>query len=466
MVKVTINGKICLAEKGERLINILNKNQTIVSHPCGGNGKCGKCKVKVNGEELLSCRYTVESDITVETPENLKISTENKIPEANELTENMCYVADIGTTSISLALISIDSKKIIAVKSCINPQISFGADVISRINYCSENGISHLQKTVVNAVNELINSFNLNKKIPLIVSANTTMLHIFAGENPKTMGVAPYTPVFLKKRRFNGEKIGLKNISEVTLLPSIGTFVGADLVSGINYIKLPPENKYYLLCDLGTNAEIILFSKENILCTAAAAGPCFEGVNISHGMSATTGAINEFYPNLKYKTVENASAVGICGTGLVDIIAVLLKKGIIDKTGYMEYESFEVAPNVFLTDADVRQYQLAKSAVYSGILTLISEMGITFDDVQTLFVAGGFSTKFNAENATFTGLIPKELFKKCKSIGNSSLYGAIDYATEKKDLSYITDKAHYIDLAKSTLFSQLFIENMGFENTI
>jgi uncharacterized 2Fe-2S/4Fe-4S cluster protein (DUF4445 family) len=216
-----------------------------------------------------------------------------------------------------------------------------------------------------------------------------------------------------------------------------------------------------LLIDLGTNAEIVLFSEKSALCTAAAAGPCFEGANISCGMSATSGAVYS-YSEDKIKTISDAPAKGICGTGLVDIIAYLLDKEIMDETGYME-DDFEIAEGVSINQADIRQYQLAKSAVYSAIITLLQMKNITFDDIDKMYISGGFSAKINIENAVKTGLLPKELKNKCIAIKNSSLLGTVKYACEKNDLAIYIDNSTYVDLSANPTFSDLFIENMMFE---
>ena len=222
------------------------------------------------------------------------------------------------------------------------------------------------------------------------------------------------------------------------------------------------SGKHDLLIDLGTNAEVVLFSEKDALCTAAAAGPCFEGANISCGMSATAGAISA-YGEDGIKTIADAKPLGICGTGLVDVIAVLLERGEIDETGFMECESYTLSEGVTLEGGDVRQYQLAKSAVNSAILTLMKLKNVGFEDISNMYISGGFSAKINIKNAVKTGLLPKELESKCVTLNNSSLLGAVKYAFEQNELSCLLDGARYIDLSSDPDFSELFIENMMFE---
>ncbi|MBQ7044740.1 MAG: DUF4445 domain-containing protein [Clostridia bacterium] len=459
MHKVEINNRTAYANDGDLLSDVIMQSGGRVSHPCGGKGICKKCLVKVNGKDELSCRYAIRSDITVTFDEEDAIISETGAAATSEKTEKLCLALDIGTTTLSLALVSADSGNIIRVTTKNNPQRVFGADVMSRIEYCWKNGVDVLHRPLVDAVNYMIAELDA-ENLDMLVSGNVTMLHTFFGIDCSSIGVAPYTPAFLDGRTVSGEKIGL-NVGTFTALPSVHSFVGADIVAGLNYVGLPKNGKYNLLVDLGTNAEIVLFDESSALCTSAAAGPCFEGANISCGMSATEGAVYE-YAQGKIKTVGNVRPKGICGTGLVDVVAELIKNGTVDETGLMECESLEIADGVEITQADIREYQLAKSAVCAAIITLVKQKSITFDDIETVYISGGFSAKINIENATATGLLPRELKEKCVAVNNSSLLGTVKYAAEKNDLSLFTENAVYVDLAASTDFSELFIKNMMF----
>ncbi len=462
MYKVRVNNRIVEVPVGTILSDVLIKSDENLPHLCGGKGTCKKCLVLINGKEELSCQYEIKSDIDVVLPENNKIASETGANEYGEITENCCFCLDIGTTTLALALVSLDKKNIIIVKTATNPQRAFGGDVLTRIEYCNKNSVSELQTSLINKINIMINEFGVNRINTLYVSGNTAMLHIFFGVDPSSIGVAPYTPVFLESKEINANKIGIKNIKKVISLPCISAFVGADLVAGINYGGLPENNKYNLLVDLGTNAEIVLYNKNKLFCTSAAAGPCFEGSNITCGMSATDGAIYSYSIDGSYETINNTQPKGICGTGLIDIIAILLKKGIIDETGYMDCEEFFITENIKLTQKDIRQFQLAKSAVYSGISTILRESSISFRAIENLFISGGFSAKINIENAVKTGLLPKELKDKVIVLNNSSLLGTVKYACEKNDLSVYLKNTEYIDLSMNNFFSELFIENMEF----
>lgn len=462
MHKVIINGETQYANDGTLLSDILIKSGKSVDHPCGGKGTCKKCVVTVNGKEELSCQYIIKSDISVLLPDSGEIISETGANETGKITDNLCCALDIGTTTLALALVSLDENKIIKVITRTNPQRTFGADVMTRINYCRKNGVKKLNALLISDIIKLISDISDETVEKLYVSGNATMLHLFFGVDCSSMGVAPYTPVFLENRYSKAEELGIIGVETVESLPSIAAFVGADIVAGLNYVGMPERGMHSLLVDLGTNAEIVLFSEKSALCTAAAAGPCFEGANISCGMSATDGAIYS-YSKAEIKTVGNSPAKGICGTGLVDVIAELISDKTIDETGFMECESVEIAEGVSINQADIRQYQLAKSAVYSAILTLMEMKNVSFDDIEKMYISGGFSAKINIENAVKTGLLPKELASKCVAVNNSSLLGTVKYACKKNSLAVYVDNSAYVDLSANPTFSDLFVENMIFE---
>lgn len=469
MFKVNIGTKSLSAFEGENLRKLLIENGFYINSICGGNGTCGKCIVKVNGKDVKSCSYVINSDISVTLPEKEEFSFNPQLSETiNDINDNdgavLCL--DIGTTTLALAKASSKDGKNLKVITKTNPQRAFGADVISRIDYCRKNSVTALKDVLIKEINEMIKEIKTEKALPLFVSGNTCMLHFFFGEDASSLGVYPYTPVFLDEKEVSGETLGLKNVTEVKSLPCISAFVGADLTAGLVSVGNPKDTKYNVLIDLGTNAEIIIFSKNSLYCTSAAAGPCFEGGNISCGMSACEGAIYSFSIDESgkkaYKTIGNTSPKGICGTALFDIIAELLKKGIIDETGYMAEEAFEIAEDIILTQKDVRQFQLAKSAVYSALVTLMKQLSISFNDIENIFISGGFSQELNINNAIITGTLPQEAKEKIKLLGNTALSGTIKYASAQDNPLKNFESVNYIDLSADTDFSENFINNMDF----
>ena len=436
-----------------------------VEHPCGGAGKCGKCTVLVNGKKELSCRFTVTDDITVVLPKKEEIVSVSGVKQSGEIGTELCLCLDIGTTTLALALVSTDKKETVKVVTATNPQRVYGADVISRIDYCRKNGTENLTKTLTEGVAQLVDvmlcDYGLENIGKMYVSGNTTMLHTFFGVDCSSLGVSPYTPVFLDTKKCKGKELGIDKIDEIEALPGISAFVGADIVAGLNYVT-PTEGKYDLLVDLGTNAEIALFGDGKIVCTTAAAGPCFEGANISCGMSAVEGAVCEVRADGTYKTIGNTEPKGLCATGLIDLVSCLVKTEDIDESGFMEDEEYALTDKVILTQKDVRELQLAKSAVRSAIECLLDHVGIDAQSIGKMYVAGGFSSGLNVQNAVDIGLFPKELKDKFTAVNNSSLQGTVKEAIEKKDLTEITEKAYYLDISGSALFSELFFENMVF----
>ncbi len=461
MKQVKFNGETLFANDGELLSDVLMRYGKAVEHPCGGKGICGKCKVTVNGKDELSCRYRVCSDITVTATYADKVYCTDDIDTGKSDSEKLCFALDIGSTTLALALVATDEKRIIKTVTATNPQRIFGADIISRIEYCRNNPQKELQHVLVKEINSMLEQFDTCKADTLYISANTTILHLLLGEDCTGIGVAPYTPAFLEAKSIAAYSIGISGVERIETLPCIAAFMGADIVAGMNYIGEPKDGKFSLLVDLGTNAEIVLIGKNGSVSTSAAAGPCFEGANISCGMSAVNGAVFS-YRNGKAQTIGGTEPKGICGSGLIDAAAYMLQKGIMDKTGYMENECFEVAKNVTVTQEDMRRFQLAKSAVRSAIDTLVKYSTITHSDIDTVYISGGFSCATSFESAVRTGLLPDELKEKCQSIGNSSLLGTVKYACEKNDLTALVSKTKYIDLSADAFFSDLFISNIMF----
>lgn len=461
MIRVRIDGKEYEAKEGERLSDLLIRTGETIPMPCGGRGSCGKCRVTVNRQPQLACRYRITAQIDVVLPGRETIVSEIGDAARGELTGNAVLALDVGTTTLALALVSQDDGRIVRAVTRANPQRAYGADVMSRIGYCSSHGVSALQQAVLGAVREMIRELDAPDVGTMYVSGNTTMLHLLFGVDPSGMGAAPYTPVFLGSKTVTGENLGLSHVREVVSLPCAAAFVGADLTAGLNCIGMPPEGKHRILLDLGTNAEIVLFSRTSAVCTSAAAGPCFEGANISCGMSASAGAICA-YSAEGFRTIGGVPAAGLCGTGLVDVIAALLDAGTIDGTGYMACGTYELAPNVTLTQADVRQYQLAKAAVSAAVQTLLQRQGVRYEDVDALYISGGFAAQIRIESAVKTGLLPAALEDKCAAAGNSSLLGTAKYACEQNDLSVFLGRMRYVDLTADSAFSDLFIDNMAF----
>ena len=428
--------------------------------PCGGNGTCGKCKVIMDGEEVLSCRTMVNSDALVyytTQKENIQGITEGRVSKFNKepiISEGYGLAVDIGTTTIAGYLYKFPECKCIKAAAVPNTQAEFGADVISRIDYCNNNGIDKLYKKVNEQIEKLAEDKKINK---YVITGNTTMLHFLTGKNPEGIAVAPFIP----------ESLFGEWIDNMYLPRCISAYVGADITMAVLASGMM-EKKVSFLVDIGTNGEMVLWNNNELVCCSTAAGPAFEGAGISQGMLAVKGAINRVFienGTLKYTTIDNAKAIGICGTGLIDAVSCMLKLGIIDESGYIE-DSFEIGDSgVFITAKDVRQVQLAKSAIRSGIDTLVNECKIEYKDIESFYIAGGFGSYINKYNAAKIGLIPSEVLGRVEAIGNAAGNGAAMLLQSRECIEkseIIAENAKTVELSDSAYFMEKYIDNMMF----
>lgn len=472
---------------GLPLLDILRNNGMDIHAPCGGKGTCGKCTVKITGEgDVLSCRYFPDRDIEVILPgrveanilsrqteflEDLPLSTGS----GSHLTPSPIGAAiDIGTTTVVIYFLNLLTGQIEKISSFLNPQKAYGADVITRICYCQEqeNGLSVLHRSIIDAINHEFAAFVTQKGMKpenlekVIITGNTTMLHIFLAEDPVPIALAPFTPRFTGKQTRSGYSAGIKINTDATVvtLPVISAFVGADIVVGLSALK--DKYKNYLFIDIGTNGEIALVTDDGVLACATAAGPAFEGANIYSGMAAVCGAVSGFTDPENIEVIGNCKPVGICGSGIVDVVAYLLRIGLIDETGFLK-EPFFIGSdmNIEVTQQDIREIQLAKSAIYSGIKILMNKAGLSFGDIDALFLAGGFGNYINTRSATEIGLLPSELKNRIYPVGNSAGIGALQFlksnAFEKK-INSTVENAQYIELSNVDEFPLEFALNMNF----
>jgi len=305
------------------------------------------------------------------------------------------------------------------------------------------------------------------------IAGNTTMLHLLQNLPCGTLGVYPFTPVDITMRSCYFSDIfgdGLLN-SQLLILPGISTFIGADITAGILCCSAPHDTAPSLLIDLGTNGEMALFTHNRILVTSTAAGPAFEAGNISQGTACIPGAIAKVCHLAEnnvfiYETIENASPIGICGTGVLDIAAELVCHNLADETGAFAAENgISIAEGIVFTQKDMREVQLAKSAVRSGIEILLDAGGYGYNDIGKVYLAGGFGHKINIESAAILGLIPPVLKNKVVAVGNTSLGGAVhvllNLAAEKIAVDIATH-AEEINLSTHPRFNDLFMEHMMF----
>lgn len=376
---------------------------------------------------------------------------------------------DLGTTTIEGALVDRSSGNILAAERVLNSQKAYGSDVVSRIDACLSGKADELKNAVRNDVADLTDKMLksagiedwLKDRIPSFIAGNTVMAHIFAGFDVSGLAAAPYEPVTTDFVETDG----------FLLMPGLGAFVGGDVLMGMIASGAFESDEVTAFIDVGTNGEMAVGSRDGILAGGTAAGPAFEGGSISCGSPAKPGAISgvEISGRLvDVKTVGDEKPGSICGSGIIEAVSEFLRNGIIDGHGNMaeEYDGvFTLCQDVTVTQDDVRQVQLAKSAIRAGLETLVETAGIRAADVKRLYVAGGFGKNLNVEKCCGIGLIPSELKDKCVLSGNTSLSGTIKYACGEITNEMIRDvkaRTRTVNFAGLGSFRQKFIENMDF----
>ena len=486
--------RLLKAERGENLLDILRRHGVEIFAPCGGKGTCGKCRVWTRDHgTVFACRTTVIKDAEIVLPSALEASIlefqhshsyqypVHPGPSVQLSDSPFGLAVDIGTTTIVMYFFDFMKESLVQISSMLNPQQHYGADVISRINHCiqHDDGLKTLHRELVQAMNYHIRVFlaenELTEKdlVKISITGNTTMLHFLLKEDPGPIAFAPYTPRFTAEQHRKGGDMGLASHKQafVKVLPSISGYIGADIVAGVAALKPDEHIKTYLFIDLGTNGELVLATPDRLLCCATAAGPAFEASNISCGMPAVKGAVSG-YTEAGYQTIANAPPVGLCGSGLMDVISVLLDAGDISPTGEME-EDFVVATafesgsgeKVVLTPADVRELQLAKAAVAAGVKILLKFAGIDAKSVDAVYLAGGFGNYIKKESAIRTGLLDESYLEKIIPIGNASGTGALTaLKSEEFDsrVKMLLERMEYIELSSDPDFVTEYALNMSF----
>lgn len=478
------------AWKGQLLSEVLCKAVPMFAMPCAGNHTCGKCKAMVQGaasapdqteirllteSELaagmrLVCSCRIEGDIIVTlsgTQGASKIVSWYEIPAFKHTEKGYGLAADIGTTTVVLQLVDRESGVILAERLAENAQRSYGADVISRIEACKEKGVAILSERIAEQLEtmaaECMYEAGVNKISESVVTGNATMLHIYEGLDPFSLAVAPFdvqSYFGCRSRR------ALAN-APVYLPRCVGAYIGADVLCAALAGGLL-SGGVQILADIGTNGEIALARNGKLLCCATAAGPAFEGAGLSCGMPAAPGAIRvvkQAAGTVAYETVNCAPASGICGSGILDALTVMLETEAMDDSGFLEKKWQIGDSGLAITQKDVRQIQLAKSAVCAGLLTLISEENLPLSEVQRFVIAGGFGNTMNFDSAAKIGLFPAALREHVTFIGNGALGGAymllMNHELREK-CEQIARDAVEISLSGNSSFMEHYIDCMSF----
>ena len=470
------------------LLEIARSHGFNIDAPCGGKGKCRGCRVTVNGpvkdpsgnvhdavnEELIACCHYPAGDLDI----HIKESRGNKIqldavaitPEPSADGETSYGLAiDIGTTTIAVYLYDLSSGKCRASLGEMNSQRPYGADVISRIVYSSEeNGLETLTGNVRDQLMRMAKAVcpDISRIKKISIAGNTVMEHLFAGLSPKTIGVAPFTPLSYFGNEIPASDIfeGFAPDTKIYLCPAVSGYIGGDITAGILSSGLFASEETMLFIDIGTNGEMCIGNKDKLYCCSTAAGPAFEGAGIECGAPAAEGSISSVSDDLSYEVIGGTEPTSICGSAVIDAISALLKNEFIDETGAMDEDRYYFTDNVWISDKDVRKIQLAKSAIRAGIETLLQISGKTYDDVSKVLIAGGFGAYLKPSSACGIGLLPPAFIDKTFHIGNSAGRGAALALNEpaREQLSAIKEKCIYEELSGSAIFNTHYLNYMGF----
>ncbi len=458
---------------------LLRENGFALRTPCGGRGICGRCAVEASGSlspapeggRCLACRTRLTGDASVRLPEQKalqNIALAGPMPpfDPDPLPGRLGLAVDVGTTTLAVQLADLRSGKLLRAAAEGNPQGLVSDNVIGRIEAAMAGRGAELKQLALDAIGRLkAEACQAAGAAPeevdrTVVTGNTTMLYLLTGRDPVSLSRAPFAADHLFGEWTEG--------GSVYLPPCAGAFVGADITCALLASGICEKEETALLIDIGTNGEIALWRENRLYCCATAAGPAFEGGGILKGLGSVPGAIDTVGVrdgSLAWTTIGDELAVGICGSGLIDAAAALLRLGRLDETGALDGEELEIAPSVPLTRQDIRKLQLAKGAVAAGIETLCGTVGVRFGEIRRFCIAGGFGSHLNAASAAAIGLIPEALAHRAETLGNTALAGAAMLLLRKGfhgQAERIAREAELVPLSGSAAFAESFVDCMMF----
>ena len=449
--------------------------------PCGGQGTCGKCRVKLNGACVLACQTKLQSDSVVE----VSCQSESDFALQTKACSSDCLgvAVDIGTTTVETRLIEIESGAVLATLSELNAQQSFGADVISRIHFeqtHSKTGREELTGAIVGQIQNLIDQYCGRLSIcperikRVSVTGNTAMMTWFVGQSGLSLGSVPFQPAIpVTGQVLPAENLGL-NLpgAQVIVPPVIGGFLGGDILGVIDRClkaEHSQKNRSWLALDVGTNGEMAIFHNGTLAAASTAAGPALEGAGISIGTKAGAGAVNSVRVNedgeLAWTTLNDSAPIGVCGSGLLDLIACLLKTDRLLPNGKLRIPP---AAPLNISQKDVRQVQLACGAIRTGVLALLECAGLTMADLDAVYIAGNFGCHLSVGSLFDVGILPAGKPKQVRFLGNLALEAATKLLLEPNlenalsELNGIARSVKPINLASLPDFTERFTQSMKF----
>lgn len=496
-----------------RVHEYLQSQGTALAMPCGGKGMCGKCRVRVvrgqlavtpedrrlfSDEQLaqgwrLACkavtRDVVELAVPVREQQGFSALSVEDSGRGALVSEGHTYgmAVDIGTTTLAAALVDCTDGQILATATAVNSQRSFGADVISRIGAACHGRGKALQKAVrrdlIGLMSQLLEDHPgvVEQCRQMAIAANTTMLHLLMGWSCQGLGNWPFHPVSLGGGTYAAQEVlgthtPLSDCT-VTLLPGMSTYVGADITAGIWQCGMASSDDVSLFVDLGTNGEMALGNRQHRFIASAPAGPALEGGKLTWGTGSVPGAICGVRierGRAKVRTIGHAVPIGICGTGILEAMAGLVREGLVDETGKLIepyfHKGFPLASTldyrqITLSQPDIREIQMAKSAIRAGMESLIERSGISRQRIRQVWLAGGFGYYLDPQKAAVIGLLPPDLAERTTAVGNTALKGAVGLLTGAvtlEQLQAIAAGAEEVVLGNDEAFQRLYIDYLNF----
>ena len=483
-------------DRPQSAAKLLEEQGVHLAMPCGGIGKCGKCKIRIRGalskpsahecalltEEQLRDGYRLGCFVKVLSSAEVLLEDHSLCAESDSVfayafTEENLHgtgiAVDIGTTTVAAAVIDFDEKRQLEAITFPNPQSFGGADTVARIFYAQTEGIQKLSRAIRDKLSQITERYPSLSR--MVITGNTVMLHLFTQQDPSGLGAWPFQ--MADSFGYYEKKDGFS----IYYPPCLSAFVGADISCGI--LAAADAAEEFLLVDMGTNGELALWHKQQLYTASVSAGPAFEGCEVSCGMAAEKGAVSKVYLEdgykIRFSVIGNTAPAGLCGSGMIDALSVFLELGIIDRSGEIQpgghrhpqligkrdgrYAVQIGTSGIWLTQEDIRRLQLAKAAFRAGILLLLKSAGLRC--VKDLFLAGGFGKYINPDNAVKIGLLPADCAERITAAGNTSLAGAIKLLCEKDGAQRcreIAQKNKTLQLAKSEEFNQLYMECISF----
>jgi len=510
---------------GATVLEAAGQAGIILNTVCGGKGTCGKCVVNLepDGREVLACQHRIQSDLTVTIPANSRffeqkilehgIDIQTKVHptiyekyQIDSAEEIFGLAVDIGTTTVVAKLINMRDGQCLGTQATLNPQTRYGDDVISRIDYAQTDAkLAELHETIIGCINELIarlcKKTSIDKKqiYEMCVVGNTAMNHIFLRLPVRQLGQAPYRAFSVDAKDLPAKELSLQinPAGNIHTAGNVAGFVGSDTTAVALAVDIDSAEEETLVVDIGTNGELVLGTADKLYAASCAAGPAFEGARIACGSRAVEGAIEAVVVNdgdIGLDVIGGCTARSICGSGLIDAVAVLLDLGIVDKTGRFAHPSALAnklpqailariiekddqlafclvrAENVnerkvVLTQKDIREVQLAKAAIRAGIKLLQKKIGIEDSDIKQVFLAGAFGNYIRAESALRIGLLPAVPAERIHFVGNAASSGAqmILINSRLRELARdLARRIEYVEIANEPDFQDVFAECMSF----